>query len=131
MKISTQIFITLFSFFLGMSHLAAKEIGQITGNIKDEAGIAVPFVNISLIDATSATLLTGAVSDVGGMYNGIFGPNTGISLNIKKGKWTNNASLNYNEFNFNNELNISRNFQLEEGTSNNYGKYIFHQNLRR
>ncbi len=299
MKISTQIFVTLFSFFLGMSHLAAKEVGQITGTIKDEGGAAVPFVNVSLLDAASETLLSGAVSDeqgnflietsklgefqimissigfepfksekfelkpgmkksfgeigikeevgnlsevtvrstrpeiiieadkttiniegtvmaegntaldvigrspgvyvdendniilngrggvtvmindrqtymsatdlanflrampadniksieiinnpssrfdaegsagvvniklkknnidgifgnvhIGGMYNGIFGPNTGISLNVKKGKWTNNASLNYNEFNFNNEISINRNFQLEEGTSN-------------
>jgi hypothetical protein len=57
----------------------------------------------------------------GGMYNGIFGPNAGLSLNIKKGKWTNQASLNYNEFNFVNELDINRNFQLEQGVSS------FHQ----
>jgi hypothetical protein len=54
---------------------------------------------------------------VGGMYNGIYGPNAGLTLNVKKGKWTNNASLNYNEFNFLNELEINRNFQLEEGVS--------------
>jgi hypothetical protein len=54
---------------------------------------------------------------LGGMYNGIYGPNAGLSLNVKKGKWTNNASLNYNEFNFMNELEINRNFQLEEGIS--------------
>jgi hypothetical protein len=54
---------------------------------------------------------------IGGMYNGIYGPNAGLSLNVKKGKWTNNASLNYNEFNFLNELEINRNFQLEEGIS--------------
>jgi hypothetical protein len=54
---------------------------------------------------------------IGGMYNGIFGPNAGVTLNVKKGKWTNNASLNYNEFNFLNELEINRNFQLEEGIS--------------
>jgi hypothetical protein len=54
---------------------------------------------------------------LGGMYNGIYGPNAGLSLNVKKGKWTNNASLNYNEFNFLNELEINRNFQLEEGIS--------------
>lgn len=54
----------------------------------------------------------------GGMYNGIYGPTAGITLNVKKGKWTNNASLNYNEFNFLNEISINRNFQLEEGISN-------------
>lgn len=54
----------------------------------------------------------------GGMYNGIYGPTAGITLNVKKGKWTNNANLNYNEFNFLNEISINRNFQLEEGISN-------------
>jgi hypothetical protein len=61
---------------------------------------------------------------VGGMYNGIYGPNAGLTVNVKKGKWTNNASLNYNEFNFLNELEIKRNFQLEEGIS------VFDQNSR-
>ena len=56
--------------------------------------------------------------NLGGMYNGIYGPNTGVSVNVKKGKWTNQASLNYNEFNFLNELDIERNFQLEQGVSN-------------
>ncbi|MBW3469338.1 outer membrane beta-barrel family protein [Arthrospiribacter ruber] len=54
----------------------------------------------------------------GGMYNGMYSPNTGLSLNVKKGKWTNTASFNYNQFNFQNELDITRNFQLEEGVSN-------------
>lgn len=54
---------------------------------------------------------------VGGMYNGLLSPNTGVSLNVKKGKWTNTASLNYNQFNFQNELNIDRNFQIGEGVS--------------
>lgn len=54
----------------------------------------------------------------GGMYNGMYSPNTGLSLNIKKGKWTNTASFNYNQFNFQNELEITRNFELEEGVSN-------------
>ena len=54
----------------------------------------------------------------GGMHNGIYGPTAGITLNVKKGKWTNNANLNYNEFNFLNEISINRNFQLEEGISN-------------
>ncbi len=54
---------------------------------------------------------------VGGMYNGLLSPNTGVSLNVKKGKWTNTASLNHNQFNFQNELNIDRNFQIDEGVS--------------
>ena len=54
---------------------------------------------------------------LGGMYNGMYGNNAGVSLNVKKGRWTNNASLNMNDFNFVNELDINRNFQVEQGTS--------------
>ncbi|MFD2203785.1 outer membrane beta-barrel protein [Shivajiella indica] len=298
MKISTQVFVTLFLFFLGMSNLAAKEFSQISGQVSDGKGESLPFVNVALVEAESGSLLTGAVTgedgrfiiesarsgkvqlvvssigfetfrsesfeikpgfskdfgtisiheeagnlsevtvkatrpeiiieadkttiniegtvmaegnnaldvisrspgvyvdennninlngrpgvtvmindrqtymsandlsnflrampadniksieiinnptsrfdaeggagiinirlkknnidgmfgsvQVGGMYNGIFGPNAGLTVNVKKGKWTNNASLNYNEFNFINELEINRNFQLDEGTS--------------
>ncbi|MGY6520325.1 MAG: outer membrane beta-barrel protein [Mongoliitalea sp.] len=55
--------------------------------------------------------------NVGGMYNGLYSPNAGVSLNVKKGKWTNNASLNHSQFNMVNELDITRNFQLDEGNS--------------
>ncbi|WP_342626400.1 TonB-dependent receptor [Belliella baltica] len=61
---------------------------------------------------------------VGGQYNGQFAPNTGVTINAKKGKWTNNASLNYSEYAVFNDLEINRNFQLEEGISN------FDQNSR-
>lgn len=299
MKISTQIFLMLLCFFLGLSNLAAKEFSQISGQLRDKKGQVVPFANVSLIEAESSAMITGAVTDesgkfliesarvgkvrlsitsigyrnfksevfdikpgvvkefgvltveeeignldevtvrstrpdivveadktiinvegtvmaegnsaldvigrspgvyvdendninlngrsgvtvminerqtymsatdlanflrsmpadniksievinnptssfdaegtagvinirlkknningmfgnvqVGGMYNGLFGPNTSMSLNVKKGKWTNQASLNYNEFNFVNDININRNFQLEEGLSN-------------
>lgn len=299
MKISTQIFLMLFSFFLGLSNLAAKEFSQISGQLQDKKGQFVPFANVALLEAESGAMITGAVTDesgkfliesarvgkvqlsissigyqslktevfeikpgvvkefgliaieeelgnldevtvrstrpdiiveadktivnvegtvmaegnsaldvigrspgvyvdennninlngrsgvtvmindrqtymsandlanflrsmpadniksieiinnptsrfdaegtagvinirlkknningmfgniqAGGMYNGLFGPNTGMSLNVKKGKWTNQASLNYNEFNFVNDISINRNFQLEEGVSN-------------
>jgi hypothetical protein len=305
MKSSTQIFVTLFFFFFGLSNLAAKEVAQINGQVKNQKGENIPFVNVALIEAESGSLLTGSVTDeegifkiesvrsgkvqlvvssigfetfksdvfeikpgvskdfgvlsineeignlnevtvkanrpeiiieadktiinvegtvmaegntaldviarspgvyvdqndninlngrsgvivmindrqtymsandlanflrtmpadniksielinnptsnfdaegsagiiniklkknnidgmfgnvqVGGLYNGLFAPNTGISLNMKKGKWTNNASLNYNEYNFHNDLNINRNFELTEGVSN------FDQNSR-
>ncbi|GHB46054.1 TonB-dependent receptor [Mongoliitalea lutea] len=55
--------------------------------------------------------------NVGGMYNGLYSPNAGVSLNVKKGKWTNTASFNHSQFNFVNELNITRNFQLDQGVS--------------
>jgi hypothetical protein len=53
----------------------------------------------------------------GGMYNGLFSPNAGISMNVKKGKWTNAMNFNHSEFNMVNELNINRNFQLPQGIS--------------
>ena len=55
---------------------------------------------------------------VGGQYNGQFAPNTGVTVNAKKGKWTNNASVNYSEYAVFNDLEINRNFQLDEGISN-------------
>lgn len=95
-------------------------INNPTSRFDAEGGAGV--INIRLKKNTINGMFGNA--QVGGMYNGLFGPNTGLSANIKKGKWTNQASLNYNEFNFVNELNINRNFQLEEGVSN------FDQNSR-
>lgn len=55
---------------------------------------------------------------VGGQYNGQFAPTAGMTLNVKKGKWSTNGTINYNEFAQFNDLDINRNFMLEEGTSN-------------
>lgn len=55
---------------------------------------------------------------VGGQYNGLFAPTAGMTLNVKKGKWSTNGTINYNEFAQFNDLEINRNFMLEEGTSN-------------
>jgi hypothetical protein len=68
MKISTQIFTTLFLFFLGMSNLAAKEVAQITGKVKDQKGEVLPFVNVALVEAGKGTLLTGSVTDEEGIF---------------------------------------------------------------
>jgi hypothetical protein len=54
---------------------------------------------------------------LGGQYNGKAAPNTGLTLNVKKGKWTSNGTVNYNEFVEINDLEIGRNFALESGTS--------------
>ncbi len=54
----------------------------------------------------------------GGQYNGLWAPNAGVSLNVKKGKWSSNANLNYSERAFYNDLDIERNFMLSEGVSN-------------
>ena len=54
---------------------------------------------------------------VGHQYNGLHAPFTGATVNVKQGKWTSNASINYNQFARINELDLMRRFQLEEGTS--------------
>ena len=54
---------------------------------------------------------------VGGQYNGQFAPNAGITLNVKKGKLSTNGTFNYNEYAAVNELEINRNFTVEEGVS--------------
>ncbi|EON75893.1 TonB-dependent receptor [Lunatimonas lonarensis] len=54
---------------------------------------------------------------MGHRYNGIHAPNAGASLNVKQGKWTTNANLNYSEWAQFNDLEILRRFQLEEGSS--------------
>ncbi len=59
---------------------------------------------------------------LGGQYNGLWAPISGISLNVKKGKWSTNANLNYNHFANVNELEIERNFTFEDGTSIFYQK---------
>lgn len=55
---------------------------------------------------------------LGGQYNGLWAPISGISLNVKKGKWSTNANLNYNHYANVNQLEIERNFTFEDGTSN-------------
>lgn len=53
----------------------------------------------------------------GMLYNGQSFPTTGIALNVKQGKWSSNANLNYNENGKFNDLEINRNFTLPEGVS--------------
>ncbi|WBL42676.1 outer membrane beta-barrel family protein [Algoriphagus halophytocola] len=55
---------------------------------------------------------------LGSLYNGQWLPNTGVALNVKKGKWSTNANLNYNHYGRFNDLEINRNFTLPEGVSN-------------
>jgi len=54
---------------------------------------------------------------IGGQYNGQFAPNMGVTLNVKKGRLSTNGTLNYNEYAAVNELEIDRNFTVEEGIS--------------
>ncbi|MFC4870548.1 outer membrane beta-barrel protein [Negadavirga shengliensis] len=55
--------------------------------------------------------------NVGSRYNGLNAPFAGATVNMKRGKWTTNASLNYNEWAQFNDLEILRRFQLENGLS--------------
>jgi hypothetical protein len=54
---------------------------------------------------------------IGNQYNGLYAPFGGATINIKRGKWTSNASLNYNEWSRFSDLDIFRRFQLENGLS--------------
>lgn len=53
----------------------------------------------------------------GSLYNGMYAPFAGGSLNVKKGKWTSNARVNYNHWANQNNLHVQRNFQVEKGVS--------------
>lgn len=54
---------------------------------------------------------------VGGRYNGSGAPTTGITLNVKNRRLTTNGTFNYNEFVELNDLEIERNFVLDQGVS--------------
>jgi len=54
---------------------------------------------------------------IGNQYNGLHTPSAGATLNVKRNKWTSNASLNYNEWGRFIDLDILRRFQLENGLS--------------
>jgi hypothetical protein len=68
MKISTQVFVTLFLFFLGLSNLAAKEFSHVSGQVADGKGELLPFVNVALVEAETGALLTGAVTGEDGKF---------------------------------------------------------------
>jgi hypothetical protein len=55
---------------------------------------------------------------IGGQYNGLWAPTVGATLNVKKSKLSANGTLNYNEFANFNDLEINRNFTLDQGISN-------------
>jgi len=68
MKTSTQIFVTLLFFFLGLSSLAAKDLAYISGNIRDQKDQHLPFVNVAIVESEGGALLTGAVTDDKGNF---------------------------------------------------------------
>lgn len=54
---------------------------------------------------------------LGSLYNGRYSPTMGLALNAKKGAWTTQFNVNYNEFAFDNDLEIFRNFSQENGVA--------------
>lgn len=68
MKTTNFIFLTLFTYLLGISNLAAKEISRISGKVVDQKGQAVAYANVALIAAQGGGLIDGAVSDEEGNF---------------------------------------------------------------
>lgn len=68
MKIPHQIFVTLFLFFLGMSHVVAQDKVTLSGQVKEPSGTGLPYANISLLEQKSGNLITGAVTDENGKF---------------------------------------------------------------
>lgn len=69
MKISTQFFVLAFTFFLGLSEMAAQQVNTpIIGTVTDEKGEVLPFVNVALMDVASESLITGSVKDEDGHF---------------------------------------------------------------
>jgi hypothetical protein len=106
----------LTSFLRSMSADNIKSIEVITSpSARFDAEGAAGVINI-LLKKNSVDGVFGNVM-LGGQYNGKAAPNTGVTLNVKKGKWTSNGTVNYNEYVEINDLEIGRNFVLEGGTS--------------
>ena len=69
MKTANLIFLTLLTYLLGISPMAAapKEVAKITGKIEDQSGQPVPYANVALVLLDGA-LVDGAVSDENGSF---------------------------------------------------------------
>jgi hypothetical protein len=95
----------LTSFLRSMSADNIKSIEVITSpSARFDAEGAAGVINIQLKKNT----VDGVFGNVmlGGQYNGKAAPNTGLTLNVKKGKWTSNGTVNYNEYVEINDLEI-------------------------
>ena len=106
----------LTSFLRSMPADNIKSIEVITSpSARFDAEGAAGVINIQLKENT----VDGVFGNVmlGGRYNGKAAPNAGVTLNVKKGKWTSNGTFNYNEDVEINDLEIGRNFQVEGGKS--------------
>ena len=106
MKTTNLLFLTLFTYLLGISNLAAKDVSIISGKITDQNQQAVPYANVALIDATSGNLVDGAVSD----ENGVFLIESTQTAKVKLVV----SSIGFTAFE-------SEVFQLEPGLKKNFG----------
>ncbi|MDQ3534414.1 MAG: TonB-dependent receptor [Bacteroidota bacterium] len=68
MKISIKISALIILFFTGGSQLLAQQVSKLTGQIKDKNGLALPYVNVSLVEQKEDKLITGVVSDENGRF---------------------------------------------------------------
>lgn len=108
--------VDLTSFLRSMPADNIKSIEVMTSpSARFDAEGAAGVINIQLKKNT----VDGVFGNVmlGGRYNGKAAPNAGVTLNVKKGKWTSNGTVNYNEDVEINDLEIGRNFQVEGGKS--------------
>lgn len=106
----------LTSFLRSMPADNIKSIEVITSpSARFDAEGAAGVINIQLKKNTVDGVFGNVM--IGGRYNGKAAPNAGVTLNVKKGNWTSNGTINYNEDVEINDLEIGRNFQLEGGKS--------------
>lgn len=106
----------LTSFLRSMPADNIKSIEVITSpSARFDAEGAAGVINIQLKKNTVDGIF-GNVT-LGGEYNGKTAPNSGVTLNVKKGRWTSNGNFNYNENVEINDLEIERNFKVEGGKS--------------
>lgn len=103
----------LTSFLRSMPADNIKSIEVITSpSARFDAEGAAGVINIQLKKNTVDGLFGNVL--IGGQYNGLAAPTSGLTLNVKKGKWTSNGTLNYSENVELNDLEIRRNFVVDE-----------------
>lgn len=68
MKATSIFFFTMFTYFLGISTLAAAEVSKISGSLVDQNNNPIPFANVALIATNGGGLVDGTVSDEEGHF---------------------------------------------------------------
>ncbi len=114
MKTTNFIFLTLFTYLLGMSNLAAKEVSKISGKVLDQNGQAVAYANIALISVESGGLVDGAVSDEEGNFLIESLKSSSVKLVI--------SSIGFKQFE-------SESFELTQGLEKNMGSLIIEDEM--